>query len=205
MTPKLTAEQLLQDELLPNEQILWQGQPDPSVWFTSSDYFLVPLTIFWSFGAIGIPGFALSKNFLFLDHPEGWPISGFMLIPMLLFPLIGIYLTIGRFFLKANRKKHTYYAVTNKRVIAIVTKSSGKKNITQNFINTIPAINKVSGFKKTHSIFIGILPAFSGVYLNTGLDSFAMAGIQGSVIFFDLQDAEPVYQLINRLRAEAHS
>ena len=33
--------------LRPGEQLLWHGKPDPAVWFTPADLYVIPITVLW--------------------------------------------------------------------------------------------------------------------------------------------------------------
>ena len=103
-------------ELAPGERILWAGQPKPGVRFTSADFFLIPFSIawlgfsiFWMVMAIRIPDpvNAPALNVIF-------PLFG---IP---FILVGLYLTVGRFWFDARKRSRTYYSITNRRILALL-------------------------------------------------------------------------------------
>lgn len=121
--------ELFKDGLLRDEEILWYGQPDRSVIFSGSDLFLVPFSILWG-------GFAIFWEFtaIKMGAPFFFRLFG---IP---FVIIGFYFIFGRFIYRGIKKKHTYYAVTNQRVLILTSLSN--KNLQAEFINQIPCINK---------------------------------------------------------------
>jgi hypothetical protein len=92
--------------LLPNERLVWQGQPDPRKIFMPADGFLVPFYGFFLAMTIFVTIGALST--------EAPP---FMLALIAIFIVLGAYLLVGRFFVKALRKTRTTYAVTDQRAI----------------------------------------------------------------------------------------
>lgn len=92
-------------ELQPNEKTLWVGQPKPGLALKSSDAILIPFSLFWS-------GFAFTWEIIVLR--QGITFMALFGVP---FVLVGIYLLIGRFFFDAIRRKHTSYALTQKRII----------------------------------------------------------------------------------------
>jgi hypothetical protein len=92
--------------LLPGERLIWRGQPDLGKFFMPADAFLVPFHLLFLAVAIFI-GFAATRS--------GTP--PFMAAFMLVFVVLGTYLAVGRFFVKAFRKSRTTYAVTDQRAI----------------------------------------------------------------------------------------
>ena len=55
------GEKIFSSDLLPNEKIIWTGQPDKSVIFSPIDIFLVPFSlawggfaVFWELSALGV-------------------------------------------------------------------------------------------------------------------------------------------------------
>jgi hypothetical protein len=92
--------------LLPGERLLWRGQPYPGKVFMPADAVLVPFHGLFLALAIFI-GVAGSRT--------GAP--AFMSALLLVFVVLGLYLTVGRFFVKAFRKSRTTYAVTDQRAI----------------------------------------------------------------------------------------
>ena len=108
---------IFRNEILPGEHIQWRGQPDPSSIFCAADLFMIPFSlmwggfaIFWELTALGIAGPEIKPGH---EPPAFFPLFG---IP---FVLIGLYVIMGRFFYKAYKKRNTYYAVTDRRVIVL--------------------------------------------------------------------------------------
>jgi hypothetical protein len=92
--------------LFEGEKVLWQGKPEEGHLFSASDIFFIPFSILWC-------AFACFWEFSVIV--AGAPIL-FCLwgIPFVLF---GLYITVGRFFLKQSSRKQTFYAVTDRKVI----------------------------------------------------------------------------------------
>jgi hypothetical protein len=90
--------------------LLWCGRPDPKVWFTAADRYLIPLSILWCGLAIGWEAGASREG--------GGPVPNIWGIP---FVAAGLYLVFGRFFYKRYQKKRTVYAITTHRAL-VVTK-----------------------------------------------------------------------------------
>lgn len=87
------------------EEIRWQGRPDASVRTTRSDSMLVPFSLFTL-------GFAIFWTVTAASSTRG---PRFMWVFGLLFIAFALYMVIGRFFVKAARKRRTHYFLTNKR------------------------------------------------------------------------------------------
>ena len=93
--------------LRPGEQLLWHGKPDPAVWFTPADLYVIPVSVLWCGFAIfweaGVSG-------------EGGPVAGIWGIP---FVAAGLYFVFGRFFGKRYPKRRTVYAITTQRALVV--------------------------------------------------------------------------------------
>ncbi|HET7466268.1 MAG TPA: PH domain-containing protein, partial [Candidatus Dormibacteraeota bacterium] len=113
MDPFVQAE--LQAELQPDEQLLWTGRPDANRLFTWLDLYLVPFSLFWTGFAIFWESLALYGAVRAGAEAAFFPLFG------LPFIAIGFYLLFGRFLVKRYSRRHTYYAVTDRRVIALST------------------------------------------------------------------------------------
>jgi len=186
------SEQVLRSELLNGESILWSGKPETSVIFSRSDIFLVPFSLMWG-------GFALFWEFLALGfykptNPANRPPIIFPLfgIP---FVLIGLYMIFGRFIYKYLKKKSTYYAVTDKRVLSLST--LGQKSVQAMDISRIPSVNKSVG---RNGIGILVFGDSAGQYANTGMGFFPNRSYGGpSVVFYDIKDCDDVYRRVSDL------
>ncbi|MFP4598148.1 MAG: hypothetical protein ACLFVJ_07850 [Persicimonas sp.] len=105
------AARIIDRELDPGEELLWAGRPRQGVVFTRLDFFLIPFSLLWG-------GFAIAWETIVLLHGV-WPFAIFGSF----FVVIGLYMMIGRFFVAARKRAHTYYGLTNERVLII----SGKR------------------------------------------------------------------------------
>jgi hypothetical protein len=69
-------------------------------------------------------------------------------------------------------------------------------------VDSLPSIHKSTGFGNRGTLTFGNRPFYSSVYANTGLD-FLMGFYGGDVpTFYDIEDVETVYKLVNTLRLE---
>jgi hypothetical protein len=184
--------ELFQDELLEDERLLWVGQPDPRVLFTGVDIFLIPFSIMWG-------GFALfwEVSVLTTTARTGAP-TGFFALWGIPFVILGLYFMIGRFVYKRARKRKTYYAVTNKRVL-VLTRFLGD-NLQAANIHTIPIINRFLRSDGTGTVRFGNISTMAAWYANTGMEFFG--GFYGADVptFYDIPDANSVYRLVTELR-----
>jgi hypothetical protein len=88
----------------PDEKVIWEGAPSRQLFlFRSSDAVLIPFAAFWALIALVIGAQGLASGSLF--HA----------VFQLIFPIVGLYLLIGRFFWEAYKRRRTVYALTNKR------------------------------------------------------------------------------------------
>lgn len=135
--------------------------------------------LFWEFNVLKI---TLNKNTF-----EPFGLFG---VP---FVIIGLYFIFGRFIYKAWKKKHTYYAITNKRVLVLTETVS--RNIRAIFINAIPSVNK-----STNKVGVGTIKfgssGIAGMYDNTGMDFFMSLYGNNSIAFFDIHNVGEVAELI---------
>ena len=198
---ELNISEIFRSELLPNEKIEWTGQPDPSKHFTKQDIFLVPFSLLWGGFAFcweaGVLGPILKSG----SHKDPMDI----IFPLfgLPFIIVGIYFIFGRFIYKAWRKRHTFYAITNLRII-IVT-STRSKEVSAIYLRDIPIINKMIGSDGVGSIIFGnIMVKSIGSYGNTDLEWFGSRSGPLPPAFYDIHDADSVYELVNRLRNQSN-
>jgi hypothetical protein len=114
-----------QSELTPGEIVIWTGQPSTDVIFHVRDLYLIPFSllwggfaIFWELSVFGYWGFPQET----VRHPISW----FFLLWGIPFVIVGQYMIWGRFLFDWWRKKRTFYAVTDKRLL-IVEEVCGRK------------------------------------------------------------------------------
>lgn len=95
-----------QPNLRTDERLLWTGVPKYGLLLRSQDAFLIPFSMMWG-------GFALFWELSVIIG--GAPF--FFILWGIPFVLMGAYITVGRFFVDAQIRKNTNYALTNERVI----------------------------------------------------------------------------------------
>lgn len=109
------AAALIKPELSAHEQLLWAGQPRGGIVFRWSDAYSIPCSLLWT-------GFACFWEYSAL-RTEAPLIMKLWGIP---FILIGLQMTVGRFFVEASKRARTFYGITSERVILISGFSSRK-------------------------------------------------------------------------------
>lgn len=173
--------------LLPGEKILWSWQPDSSIRFSKHDWYLIPMYIvmfgmvnWWIWSVL----FALeSIAVLIIGGP---------------FVILSVYALIGRFPYKIWRKKHTYYAVTDQRLIVVYHDEVQSARLSE-----LPRIDKERLSDWIWTLSFGNLSFASGPrgskhINNIGMDIFAKSLIG----FYDIHDVDAVYDLICNLKKE---
>lgn len=172
--------------LMGGETVLWRGKPDPRVHFTRTDSFFVPFSIFWL-------AFAVFWTTAVSSSPKA---PAFIWLFGLLFVAIGIYMTVGRFFVKAATKRRTSYVLTDRR--AIVAAPWGVSSIA--WQDAQPLVQIRPGGAHVDVVFgmttgpMSWMPGMSNLtmYANTGLDFFAALGPGLPLTFFDVGDVAGV-------------
>ena len=177
---------MFQGELLINEQILWTGQPVRRILFTRSDGFIIPFSLLWG-------GFAIFWE-ISVVYSKASIVLVLLGIP---FVLIGLYLLFGRFIYKYIQKKGTYYAVTNQRVLILTHLF---KSIQAEYISQIPIINKTVRRDGIGTLRFGHISYMISIYGNTGIDFFGSDHGRDVPTFYDINNVDEVYRLVNDLR-----
>src|SRR6185312_8625728 len=117
----------LSSNLSPGEKLLWTGRPRKGVLLRSNDIFLIPFSLFWM-------GFVIFWETS--AARSGAPT--FFLLFGIPFVVMGLYLTLGRFFIDARKRANTIYGITDQRILI---KTSGRgSNIKSLNIKTLSDI-----------------------------------------------------------------
>ena len=180
---------VIKDELMPGEEIIWCGQPNKSKIFSKNDAFLLPFGLFWCVGFTLI-WVTLAK--------QGGKL-GIIGIP---FIIVGIYFMVGRFLAKSYNKKHTYYVITNSRILIVKTDlNEDKAGIMSARIDMIEKESCTIDKNGVGTIIFGYLLPIQSVYLNTGLE-FLSELLNGNNVeaFVDIDDCEKVLSLYKKVR-----
>jgi Bacterial PH domain len=96
-----------------NERVLWSGGPPQGLVLHGYDAFLIPFSLIWAGIAFGGFGVTIMQH----ARPGMAPVPTFAYLPMALFGVAGLYITIGRFIVDSVARSYTSYAITTDRVI----------------------------------------------------------------------------------------
>ncbi len=120
-------ESLLNENLEPDEQVLWTGKPRLSKVFDRTDLVLIPLGLYQTLFGLFYLSMALD-NINFALNVSGPGSKLFYISIMMVIPVIAIsfYLLLPRLIIKTYIKAKTHYAITNCRVIVIRTNRRNK-------------------------------------------------------------------------------
>jgi hypothetical protein len=103
-------------QLLPDEKIIWKGEPFHGILLRPIEGFLIPFSLLWA-------GFAVFWNVSVWQSGADF----FFKLFGLPFLIAGLYVTVGRFLIDMSIRKGTTYFVTNKRVL--IAKGSMLKSL----------------------------------------------------------------------------
>jgi hypothetical protein len=175
--------------------VLWAGQPDTAVIFHKEDAFLIPFSLLWGGFAIfweaGVSGYWGSGS----RPGKEWMFGVIWGIP---FVLVGQYLIWGRFLVAAWKKRRTYYAVTNRRVI--VVQQGFTRRMASAYIDTLPNLIKEDGRRGLGSLlFTQPQPLWSRRGGWGAWDGMAVGDVPE---FRDVEDVDSIYRLVSDQREQ---
>jgi len=108
------------------------------------------------------------------------------------FVIVGLYITIGRFFIEARQRAMTHYAVTSERIIiatGIMTRHLKSLNL-----RTLSDLSLSQGDSRFGSIYFGAALPFSNLF--RGFTFWPGVGNQTAPGFEQIEDARRVYEII---------
>lgn len=108
-------------QLLPGEQMLWEGKPSAGLIVRPIEIFLIPFSLLWG-------GFALFWNITVWTGDASGADLPFKLFG-LPFLAAGLYITIGRFLVDMHLRKRLVYIVTNRRILILREHGSTSKSV----------------------------------------------------------------------------
>jgi hypothetical protein len=176
---------VFQPELLRDEEILWTGQPKVKV-FALADILLIPFSFLW---CVIVFVFAAAAFF-----------SGEVIVILFaaVFLILGLFVLIGRFIWKIKRRRNTFYAVTNKRVLVFT--DVWTKDVQAVFIESIPVINRLIRSNGSGTIKFGNMSFLGSLNESTGMDFLLPPYGREVPVFYDIKDARKVYDTVTVLR-----
>ena len=186
----IDPQQTAREHLRPDEHLYWAGMGDPRKLFTGRDAFLVPFSLLWT-------SFVVSSLVAF---PRDGAAGPALVIPYVM-ALVGLHLVVGRFFVKAHRKRTTVYAVTDRRALVISPRTTREVPIGRTDRTTTWSggrrwctVEWNDGDRRdVRSLLTGA--GAMRIYANTGLDG--LFGPQ-PFAFWDVQDGDELVRELDR-------
>jgi len=139
-------------DLLPAERILWEGRSLRQRLLRRADAVLVPFSILWC-------GFAVFWEVSVLRHAETPLFLRLWGIP---FVLVGLYLTIGRFVVRAITTRRTRYVLTDRRIVVLGGVSGART--TSAYLNSLPPPVCAEGSDGSGSLAFGAFPGIGDMF-----------------------------------------
>jgi hypothetical protein len=174
-------------DLLPGERIVWVGQPDPTVFFSWVDRFLVPFSLVWTGGAFVTLVRAITRGY-----------SAPSLILSVIFSVLGTYLLFGRLFYRRRMRRKTFYAVTNRRVL--VLSEVPRRLLLAAFLDRIPVVQRWIRSDGIGTLQFGAASRMDTIFGTTGLEPLGRVSPPAVPVFWDVRDAEEVFRLVSGVR-----
>jgi hypothetical protein len=172
----------LERELSAGETLIWNGRPRQGLMLRATDALLIPFSLLWGGFAVFWEVGVLSSGAPFFFILWGIP-----------FVLVGIYITVGRFFIDAYIRSKTVYGVTNERILII----SGLLSRTTKSLplHTLSEISLQQYRNGSGTITFGAGLPFAGFYRG-----FAWPGMDQRLppAFDGIPEANHVYTLIRQ-------
>jgi len=185
----------LQNHLRGDERLLWHGVPDPRVWFTPADAFIIPFSVLWCSFAIFWESGVVAGG------------GGFFAIWGIPFIAMGLYMVVGRFFYKRYRKGRTVYGITSQRALILQSQAFADLPLRQQ-----PVTVRRTRDGRHASVMFGNAviprrnPAFRSsatwYYANTGLDPMLIRGGNVPFAFYDVADPDAMLAALDQARSE---
>jgi Bacterial PH domain len=178
------ARATLENELGPQERLLWAGRPRQGFVLRAADVFLIPFSLLWG-------GFVVFWEFTAVSNkaPFFFALWG---VPFL---LAGCYFVFGRFIADARQRAKTSYGLTNERVIIV----SGvfRRNVKSLNLRTLTDVSLSERGDGSGTITFGQLPA-----LALSMQGFPWPGMPVVPSFELIPDAKEVYDTLRTAQRE---
>jgi hypothetical protein len=179
--------ELARGELQPGERFLWSGRPDSTRIFLASDvFFLIPFGLVWS----GASSVAAAQAFA-----SGRVLGGLF---SLAFVLIGIQVGFGRIFARTWVRRRTLYAVSDRRILALVPGWRGARHTSSVWLASHPPVDKRIGRDGRGTVWVGHM---SDQRRQSEAWGWQKSG-SSAVAFLDIPEADGVAWLIARQLGE---
>lgn len=170
--------------LQPNESIQWVGHPQGGILFRSSDLFLIPFSLLWG-------GFSFFWEYS--AYTSGAPV--FFLLFGSFFVIMGLYITVGRFFVDMLIREDTMYGLTNERILILSGLFS--KSLKSLSIKSLPEISLSEKSNGRGTITFGSSGGMQEMFMNT---SWPGSNRASAPSFEMIEDARNIFQKIQSLK-----
>jgi hypothetical protein len=168
------------------ERLLWTGRPRQGLLLRGSDAFAIPFSLFWG-------GFALFWNASVWRMGAPW----FFRLFGLPFLVMGLYVTVGRFWWEARVRARTAYALTSERII--IASGGLRPTLKSLGLQTLSDVSVTERRDGSGTILLGPTP--SGTMMMFGSRSWPNGA---QVPSFELiPDAKRVFDAIHEARRAA--
>jgi hypothetical protein len=177
------------------ERVLWQGRPVRHRLFRPSDALLVPFSIMWCGFAVfwEVSVLAATAN---ADDP---PPTFFALwgVP---FVLIGLYMVLGRFLVRAIASRRTRYVLTDRRVL-VIGGLSGTRTMSS-YITSLPPPVAAERRDRSGSLAFGAFPGVWDVFSRTNGWRAWASEPTGTPVLWHIPEVRRVRDLVADCQAE---
>jgi hypothetical protein len=117
------VEQAISSELSANEKILWCGQSRGGLQFNSINVMTIPIGVMWLLIGVIVGIIFKQPSYAAQQSPFDQFTASMFVIACF---IVALFCIIGVFLVDMFWRKHTYYAVTNKRVMLVTKLFSSK-------------------------------------------------------------------------------
>ncbi|MGA7064191.1 MAG: hypothetical protein WBY69_23510 [Candidatus Acidiferrales bacterium] len=188
----------IQPELLSGETIVWAGQPNTRVIFHKQDLYMVPFSLLW--GGFAVFWEASVAGLWGSNGKPGTPWS-FGMVWGIPFVVAGQYFIWGRFFYDAWLKRRTYYALTNRRVIAV--QNGWSRRMASSYLDSLPNLVKEDGANGVGTLRFNQSDLLSSKQRQ--LAAWNALSVGDVPTFVDVEDVDSIYRLISDGRDRTRS
>ncbi|NLL91432.1 MAG: hypothetical protein GX222_03320 [Ruminococcaceae bacterium] len=181
----------IKNAIYDGENILWSGKPLLKGAFRKFDLRRIPMFVLW-----------LAASVLMLTLPVIDPLQDIAMKVLVI--LCFIYYSFGRIIMKNYRKKKSFYAITDRRVLWIIEKRDSNKN----FVSQIPLTDvkepQLTLFNDgSGTIVFGKMPKSYYTGMNSGLESYRSGNSRVMPAFFDIENPNEVFSIFEKAQKEA--
>jgi hypothetical protein len=160
------------------EELLWTGRPPAGIRLRRADIYLIPFSLMWAGLAILWESAALIGHAPWFFRLWGIP-----------FVVVGLYISVGRFFWDSYRRGKTWYGLTADSALILIEGS--RRSLQRLYLPSVSSIGLDLSANGTGTISFGDVPArwFAGEGWNGWSGGPLVPSFEG------IPDAQQVYEL----------